>query len=47
MFQQDDTFFVQYFIPCKWLYMFQPKHVEVFTGNKILYKKSVILLEHF
>jgi hypothetical protein len=27
--------------------MFHPKHVEPFTGNKILYKKSVILLELF
>jgi hypothetical protein len=26
--------------------MFRPKHVELFAGNKILYKKSVILLEH-
>jgi hypothetical protein len=26
MFQQDDTFFVQYFIPCKQLYMFRGKH---------------------
>jgi hypothetical protein len=26
--------------------MFHPKHVELFAGNKILYKKSVILLEH-
>jgi hypothetical protein len=25
--------------------MFHPKHVELFAGNKILYK-SVILLEH-
>jgi hypothetical protein len=27
--------------------MFQPKHVELLAGNKILYKKSAILLEHF
>jgi hypothetical protein len=26
--------------------MFHPKHVELFAGNKILYK-SAILLEHF
>jgi hypothetical protein len=26
--------------------MFHPKHVELFAGNEILYKKSVILLEH-
>jgi hypothetical protein len=26
--------------------MFHPKHVELFVGNKILYK-SVILLDHF
>jgi hypothetical protein len=29
------TLFVQYFIPCKQLYMFHPKHVELFAGNKI------------
>jgi hypothetical protein len=44
---QDDTFFVQYFIPSKLLYMFHPKHVEPFAGNEILYKKGVILLEYF
>jgi hypothetical protein len=47
MFQQDETFFVQYFITCKQLSMFRVKHVELFTGNKILHKKSVNLLEHF
>jgi hypothetical protein len=47
MFQKHDTFIVQYFIPCKRLYMFHPKHVEPFAGNKIVYQKSVILLEHF
>jgi hypothetical protein len=25
--------FVQYFIPCKQLYMFRVKHVELFAGN--------------
>jgi hypothetical protein len=30
------TLFVQYFIPRKQLYMFHPKHVELFAGNKIL-----------
>jgi hypothetical protein len=46
IFQQDDTF-LQYFIPCKRLYIFRVKHVEPFTGDKILYTKSVILLEYF
>jgi hypothetical protein len=31
--------FVHYFIACTQLYMFRVKHVELFAGNKILYKK--------
>jgi hypothetical protein len=30
MFQKDYPFFVQYFIPCKRLYMFHPKHVDFY-----------------
>jgi hypothetical protein len=41
------TLFVQYFIPCKRLYMFQPKNVEPFTGNKILYKKRCHIFGKF
>jgi hypothetical protein len=36
MFQQDDTFFVQYFIPCKQLYMFRVKYSPIIrTSNKL------------
>jgi hypothetical protein len=36
MFQQDDTFFVQYFIPCKRLYMFRVKHSPIIrSSNKL------------
>jgi hypothetical protein len=33
MFQQDDTFFVQYFIPCKQLYMFRVKHSPIIRSS--------------
>jgi hypothetical protein len=31
MFQQDDIYFLQYFNPCKWLYMFRVKHSPMYT----------------
>jgi hypothetical protein len=37
------TLFVQHFIPCEQLYMFRVKHLDLFTGNKILYKKCHIV----
>jgi hypothetical protein len=36
MFQQDGTFFIQYFIPCKRLYMFRVKHSPIIRrSNKL------------
>jgi hypothetical protein len=47
LFQKDDTFLYSIFIPCKQPYMFQPKHVGLFAGNKNTVQKSVVLLEQF
>jgi hypothetical protein len=44
MFQQDDTSFVQYFIPCKRLYMFRVKHSPIIirSSNKLYLQYLVV-----